>query len=165
MSFQQTVRLALTAGIVGEIIFDGPYRAEPNIIESVDPANNVVGRAFTAIATEDGRVEAGGTGAFAGILVDPHSYALQGVAGNALAPTLVLANQVEAQFLKMGTIIVDLTTAANIGDDVHFVQATGELLAVAAGTAPAVGNSVVPNTKVVRQNTPAAGLAYIQLTN
>ena len=165
MGFQSTVRIQQAAGIVGEIAFDGPQRAEPNTINSVDPDMNVIGRAYTALVGQDGFVAAGGTGVFAGILVNPLVYATQGSAAGALAPTLLLPNQAEAEFLKMGTIIVELTTAAAIGNDVHFVKATGELLAVAAGTAPAVGNAVVPNTKVVRQNIGAAGLAYIQLTN
>ena len=164
MGFQSTVRTRQAAGIVGELAFDGPQRAEPNTINSVDAANNVIGRAFTALAAIDGFVEAGGTGAFAGILVNPLVYATSGTLDGALAPTLVLPNNTEAEFLKMGTILVELTTAAAIGDDVHFIQATGELLAVAAGTAPAVGNSVVPSAKVVRQNTDGAGLAYIQIT-
>lgn len=165
MSFQSTVRFVLAAGIVGELIFDGPNRAEPNALYSPDPTMNVIGRAFTALAGIDGQVEAGGLGVFAGILVNPLVYATAGGAAGALSPTLVLPNYGEASFLKMGTIIVELTTAANIGDDVHFVIADGTLLAVPAGTAPAVGHAVVPNAKVVRENIPSAGLAFIQLTN
>lgn len=169
MTFQSTVRLAQTAGIVGEIIFDGPHRAEPKILRTLDPALNVIGRAFTQDPTlspdASNIVAAGGTGVFAGILVNPLVYATAGTLAGALEPTLVLPNETNAELLKMGTIIVDLTTAANIGDDVHFVEATGELLAVAPGTAPAVGNAAVPNAKVTRQNIPAPGLAFIQLTN
>lgn len=169
MSFQSTVRLAQTAGIVGEIIFDGPQRAESKILQSADPALNVIGRAFTQDPTlspdASNFIAAGGAGVFAGILVNPLVYATAGTAAGALQPTLVLPNETQVEVLKMGTIIVDLTTSANIGDDVHYVIATGELLAVAPGTAPAVGNAVVPNTQVTRQNIPAPGLAYIQLTN
>lgn len=165
MPFQSTVRLVQAFGIIGEVIFDGPQRAAPNILDSADAANNVIGRAFTALAGIDGRVEAGGAGVFAGILINPLAYATAGVAGDALAPTLLLPNETEADFLTMGIIVVLLTTAANIGDDVHFVIATGELLAVAPGTAPAVGNAAVPNAKVSRRNIPAAGLAVITLTN
>lgn len=166
MSFPSSVRNALAAGIVGEIIYDGPHRAEPRILSSSDAALNVIGRAFTQVAGSDTDVEAGGTGVFAGILANPLEYASYGTAaGGPLAPTITLPNETGASLVKMGTMIVSLSTAANIGDDVHFVQATGVLLAVAPGTEPAAGNSVVPNCKVVRENIPAAGLAYIQLTN
>ena len=163
---QQTVRTTQTTGIVGEIIFDGPQRAEPMTLLSADAANNVIGRAFSQIAGVDGYAEAGGTGVFAGILVNPLVYASRGpVGGEPLDPTLVLPNEALVELLKMGTIIVELTTAANIGDDVHYDQATGELSAVAPGTAPDPGFSAVPNCKVVRQNIPGAGLAFVQLTN
>jgi len=75
-----------------------------------------------------------------------------------------LPNEAMAEFLKMGTIVVELLNAGAIGDNVEFDQATGELYAI-AGTTPTVGRTLVPNTKVVRQNVPAAGLAFIQLTN
>lgn len=169
MSFQSTVRLVQAIGIIGEVILDGPQRGQSKILRSVDPLNNVIGRAFTQdptlIPDASDIVQAGGTGVFAGILVNPLAYATAGVAGNALAPTLVLPNEAQADLLTMGIIIVALTTAANIGDDVHFVEATGELLAVAPGAAPAVGNAVVPNATVSRQNISGAGLAIITLTN
>jgi hypothetical protein len=169
MTFQSTVRTVQTAGIVGEVVFDGPQRAEPKILRSTDADLNIIGRAFTQdpdlSPDASNIVVAGGTGVFAGILVNPLVYATGGTAAGALQPTLVLPNETNVEVLVMGTIIVDLSTDANIGDDVHFVEATGVLLAVAPGTTPAVGNAVVPNTRVTRQNIPAPGLAYIQLTN
>lgn len=165
MTFQSTVRINQAVGIVGELIFDGPQRAESNILRSADPALNIIGRAFSAVPAEDGVAQVGGPGVFAGILVNPLVYATSGTAAGTLEPTLVLPNETQAELLKMGTIIVELTTSANIGDEVHSVDATGELLAVAPGTPAAPGNSVVPNTLVTRQNIPAPGLAYIQLTN
>lgn len=166
MSFPSSVRNALAAGIVGEIVFDGPHRAEPRILNSSDAALNVIGRAFTQVAASDTDVEAGGSGVFAGILANPLEYASYGTAaGGPLAPTITLPNQTGASLVKMGTMIVSLTTGANIGDEVCFVNATGELLAVAPGAAAGAGNTKIPNCKVVRENIPAAGLAYIQLTN
>lgn len=235
MTFQSTVRQNQAAGIVGEIAFDGPYRAEPAILRSVDAAYNVIGRAFTAVAAEDGVAKAGGaaTDPFAGILVNPLVYATAGTVAGALTPTLVLPNETQAELLKMGTILVSLAAAANIGDLVTYDTTTGALsslapeaaftaaqalgvLTVSAITAGKIGigsviknasgqvlgtvislgtgtggtgtynlntsatvgsaamtansiavagQAVVPNTKVVRQNIPSAGLAYIQLTN
>lgn len=165
MTFQSTVRIDQTTGIVGEILFDGPQRAESKILNSADAANNVIGRAFTQSKTVDGEVAAGDTEPFAGILANPLEYATSGTAAGSLAPTITLPNGTQASLVTMGTMIVDMTTAAAIGDDVHYVNATGVLLAVAPGTAPAVGNSLVPNCRVVRQAIAAPGLAIVQLTN
>jgi hypothetical protein len=234
MSFQQTVRLVQAIGIAGQVIFDGPQRAEPNILKTVDPANNVIGRAFTAVAANQGEVVAGGSGDFAGILIDSLIYASGGTAaGGSLAPTVVLPNELTAEFLKMGTVIAALLNAANIGDNVAYATADGQLSAVApvaaftasqattvltvsaitagvlgvgstvknaagevigeiislgtgtggtgtynlntsatvasaamtANSVAGVGKAFIPNTKVVRQNIPSAGLAFIQLTN
>lgn len=166
MSFQSTVRSLLAAGVVGEIIFDGPHRAEPRILNTTDAANNVIGRAFTQVAASDTDVEAGGTGVFAGILANPLEYASYGTAADGpLAPTITLPNNTGASLVKMGTMIVALTTGANIGDEVCYVNATGELLAVAPGDPAGTGNTKIPNCVVVRENIPSAGLAYIQLTN
>jgi len=163
MGFQSTVRFDQAAGIVGELIFDGPQRAEPNTILSADPSMNVIGRAFTQLPTQ-GFVEVGGLGVFAGILVNPLVYATSGTAAGALEPTLVLPNDGLASFLKMGTIIIELLNGADIGDNVEYSETTGELQGV-TGNTPSVGFALVPNCKVVRANTPSADLAYIQLTN
>lgn len=233
MTFQSTVRIDQAAGIVGEIIYDGPQRAESKILRSVSAANNVIGRAFTEIPDTDGVAQAGGTGVFAGILVNPLVYATSGTASGTLEPTLVLPNETQAELLKMGTIIASLANGADIGDLVMYAEATGILSALqpvaaftasqattvltvsaitagnigvgsvvenaageilgtvislgtgtggtgtynldtsatvgsAAMTANSVapaGSRIVPNTQVTRQNTPSAGLAYIQLTN
>lgn len=230
--FQSTVRLQQTTGIVGEVFAESPTRAFPCILKSTDAADNVIGRAFSHIASDDLGVEAGGSD-FAGILVNPLVYANKGVGSESLAPTLVLGDETVAQLLEMGMVYVSLLNAGNIGDLVMFAEADGQLSALAeqaaftasqattvltvsaitagnigvgsviknaageilgtvislgtgtggAGTynldtsatvasaamsansiAPA-GQVVIPNAKVVRQNTSSAGLCIIQLTN
>lgn len=160
MGFQSTVSLNQGFGVVGELVFDGPVRAEPFILNSADAAYNVVGRAFTV--TSQGVAAAGGTGAFAGIMVNPKHYASYGTtAGGTLAPTLTLANNATAEMLRMGEIIVSLPGAAAIGDAVKYNTTTGVL-----GTgAPGAGEAAVPNAKVSRFTVSGAGLAVIVLTN
>jgi hypothetical protein len=167
MTFPATVTNDQAYGVVGDIVFDGPQRAESGILNSTLPANNVIGRAFGRKTTSNlNEVEAGGTGVFAGILFNSKSYATSGTAaGGSLAPTLTLPNETQVELLKMGTVLVSLTNAAAVGNDVHYVQADGTMLAVPAGTTPAVGNSAVPFCKVVRLDTSGAGLTIIQLTN
>lgn len=165
MAFQSNVRIDQTTGIVGEIIYDGPVRAQPGILRTTVETNNVIGRAFTYLDTtaNDTVVQAGGSGTapstFAGILVNPKVYATSGPTTGTLDPTLQLPNETEVELLSMGIIVVNMLTAAQIGADVYWVPGSGEL------TTTAGGNVQVPNATVVRQTTTAPGLAIIQLTN
>ena len=162
MAFQSTVNANQANGVIGEIVLDGPRRGQPGILSSTSAANNVVGRAFRHIAASDTDVTADAAGAFAGILANPKVYASRGTtAGGSLAPTLTLANEEEVELVtKTSGIIVQLSTDAAIGENVYYANTTGIL---AAGTVAPADHTQIPNAKVVRKNTPAAGLAIIEL--
>ena len=166
-TFQSTVRRQQTTGFVGEIIEDGPTRAFPATLVSTSEANNVFGRVFTHIASSDTNVAAGGAVAtFAGILTAPKQNVTAGASTGALDPTITLRNNEVGQILDMGIIIVNLASAANIGDSVYYDPTVGNATAGAmSAVSGAPYTAQVPNAKVVRRNTTAAGLAFIQLTN
>lgn len=127
-SFQSTVNYDFGFGIAGEIVRDGPLRAHIGYLNSGTPANNAFGSVFTL--NVDGKtVGAGGTGAIWGILANPKQHVAVGVSNQALAPTFVLPNNVTADFVEMGKIIVPLygTKAAVAGLQVQFVQASGQI--------------------------------------
>lgn len=130
---QSTVKLNQGFGVIGELAFDGPNRTITAALDSVDAADNVVGRAFTYTSpAEDNIVEAGGTGVFAGILGLPKTYASRGTdAGGTLAPTLTLANGEQGEFVRMGEMIVSLPVS-NVGDPVTYNTTTGLLGSVDA---------------------------------
>lgn len=169
MGFQSTVNLNQAFGVVGEIYHDGPVRAQPGLISSGDATQNVVGRVFTTSAGGDaalgGNVAtfgAGGSGAIQAVLIAPKNYASRGTtAGGTLAPTLTLANNEIGEFLTMGSIVVALPAAANIGDAVKYNTTTG----VIGVGAPGGGEAALTNAKVTRWSNAAAGLAVITLTN
>lgn len=172
MTFQSVVRYDWGFGIPGEIIKDGPKRARPGYILSADATQNIVGRVFTqntpGAGIPAGSVGAGGTGAFVGILANPKVYASFGTVVNGpLSPTMLLPNNVQAEFLQMGYVVASMSNAnVNIGDAVHYVEATGAMLSVAQGTAPAAGNALVPNAIIDElPQTIAAGLVILKLTN
>jgi len=164
MTFQTEVRQDQASGIVGELAFDGPTRAFRYTLDSGDAANNIFGRAFTVKAGQDLDVEAGGAGVFAGIMVGPKQHATQGPDTGTLDPTLQLRNGEDADFLTMGTVFVELTNAANVGDSVAYA-ADGQLTAFAPGAIIAAPLVQIPGAQVVRCDTAGAGLAVIQLTN
>ena len=137
MGFQAApVNVYNTIGIPGEIAFDGPQRAGPaNIVASGNP--NVIGYAYTLNAGGDpnpgasspapSSVRVGGTGLFAGILVNPKSYTTSGTTSGALMPSLALPDNSIGEFLGMGEIFVALPAAAAIGDSVYYDNTTGAL--------------------------------------
>lgn len=164
-TFQSTVNISLGFGVVGELIVDGPQRADSL---TLDANGGTIGRAFTKsnstnVATQGGVIAAGVV--FAGILANPKVYASFGVAGGPLDPTLVLSGNAQGEFVTMGTIVVALTGSANIGDLVQYSQTDGSLSAIAPGSSPGAGFALVPNALVWNFPTSAAGLVAIRLTD
>ena len=164
-TFQSTVNVNLGFGIPGELIVDGPQRVDSLTLDS---NGGTIGLAFTKsnttnVATQGGTV---GTGVlFAGILVNPKVYASFGVSGaNPLDPTLFLVGNSQGEFLTMGTIVVTIVGAANIGDLVQYNTTTGVLSAVAPGGSATTGNALIPNAVVWNYPQSATGLTAIRIT-
>jgi hypothetical protein len=166
-TFQSTVNIVLGFGIPGELIVDGPQRVDSLTLDNI---GGTIGFAFTKSSTTDiatqGGVIVNGTNLFAGILVNPKVYASFGAPGGSpLDPTLFLGPNTQGEFLTMGTIVVTLTGAANIGDNVQYNETTGALSAIVPGGSPAAGYALVPNAVVWQYPQSATGLAAIRLTN
>jgi len=164
--FQSTVNVNLGFGIPGELIVDGPQRVDTL---ALDVNGGTIGLAFTKsnttnVATQGGVV---GTGVlFAGILVNPKVYASYGpVVGDPLDPTLYVSPYSQAEFLTMGTIVVTIVGAANIGDLVQYNTTTGVLSAVAPGSSATTGNALIPNAVVWNYPQSATGLTAIRITD
>lgn len=163
--FQSSVRIDQTTGIVGDVILDGPLWAQPAILNSTSAANNVIGRAFRHIANQDKQVSADAAegGVFAGILANSKVYATSGPTTGTLDATLTLPNNTEVE-LVYGTagIIVELSTTANIGDNVFFATATGILASATARTL--ADHELIPGSSVIRNNISGTGrLAIITI--
>lgn len=160
MGFQQTVNTNQGFGVIGELLLDGPLRAQPGILKGT-AANIVIGRAFTRDPA-DGKFQPGGdAGVFGGILANPKTYANNGTsAGGSLAPTLTLIAGTVGEFVTMGYIVVTLSNAANVGDGVWYDDVTGALGAGVAST----GQTQIAGAQVVRYANAAPGLAVISLT-
>lgn len=154
MAIPYTAIDVLVSGIPGEQAFDGPVLALTALLNSATEANNVFGRAFTYADEAVETVQAGGTGLFAGIMINPKTYLLD---------TEYAQNGTSSEFGFMGEWFVQLsTTGGTIGDPIYFVNATG---ALGHGTAGA-GQTQIPNAVISRHNvspeTPT--LAVVRLT-
>lgn len=160
MAFPSSVISDLVSGIHGEIAFDAPYTGITAILDTTTEANNVFGRAFTYKTESVESVQAGGTGLFAGIMVNPKAHAINTLS----ATTDSVSNGRVSEFAVQAEVYVLLSvgTAVTIGDPVFFVNADGTL---GAGTAGA-GQTQITGATVVRHNPSAANapsLAVIRL--
>jgi hypothetical protein len=165
MSLQKVVLYDYGFGVVGESRKHGSRRAKPGFIITTDPTQNIVGRAFTQVKT-GGAVSAGGTGVFFGLLANPKQYVSKGVSGNPLAPSIVLPNNVEAEFAEADYAFIAQMSNANvaIGDYVVFSQATGALQSVTPGAALPAGTTQIHGCAVNDLPQPTAnGLCTISL--
>lgn len=164
MAVQKTIRQFQTTGIVGDIVLSGPVRAQAGMLNTTNAALNVVGSAMTHVTGENGKFTIGGTGAFAGILSNSKLYALNGTTAGTLEPTMALPNNTVVQGVTLTSgILVNLKSAAAIGNKIEFSQTDGTLQANSTGTA-SEGYTLIPNSKIVRFNTSGAGEAIVELT-
>ena len=100
MAFPSSVISDLVSGIPGEIAFDAPYTGITAIVDTTTEANNVFGRAFTYKTESVESVQAGGTGLFAGLMVNPKAHAINTLA----ATTDPVSNGRVAEFLVEGEV-------------------------------------------------------------
>ena len=150
MAFPSSVISDLRSGVVGEISFDAPYTGIAAVANSASAANNVFGRAFTYVDESVEIIGAGGTGLFAGILVNPKAFSVTTVDGG----TDSVPNGTPVEVMREGECFVLLLagTGVTIGDGVYFVNADGTL---GAGTAGA-GQTQIAGATVFRHNPSAA---------
>ncbi len=160
MAFQSTVSLAQGFGVPGELFTDAPYQATPyTIFTSGHPEYNIIGATACTVSSQ-GFCQAGGTGVFAGFLVDPKTQALFGAGGVPLNPTLTVNNYSVVECLTMGVIVVTLPASAAIGDYVVYTTATGAISTITPSTPLAVGTQFA-NAIVTNYTVGGAGLAVI----
>jgi hypothetical protein len=161
MSFQQTVYTVQGFGVPGELFTDSPYIAQSYTVNSALASYNVIG-ATCCTVTSQGFCEAGSGGdyGFAGFLVDPKDQALFGSAGQPLSPSLTVNNFQQVECLTMGTIIVTLPGAANIGDYVIYDDTTGAISTISPVT-PLPSGKTFANAIVTYYTVSGAGLGVI----
>jgi hypothetical protein len=165
--FQSSIPVQQSFGIPGALYDDGPVRCAPYELVSSNAAYNVIGAtACTVTAGDPGNnassatAEAGGTGSFAGIIMNPKVYATAGTtAGGSLSPNLTLPNYTIAELLTMGDIIVSLPGPANIGDLVCYDQTTGALSTYPALTS--FTGAIAGTTGTLTVSAVAAGMIQV----
>ena len=102
--------------------------------------NATIGNAFTVVSKNPNIAIMGGTGKFAGILVNPD----QQIVYKGLTPTLQVPDGVIGELCVSGYIWVALSNASNVGDTIYYTNATG---ALSSGTA-STGQTQIKGAKV-----------------
>lgn len=157
------------SGIPGTLSHAGPVRALSAILDSQDADNNAFGRAFTHKDTGTSTVQAGGDGAFAGIMVNPHAHAID---------SPLVSNGQSSEFLHMGEVFVKIVPAVDtgknpvapaVGNKVYFVEDTGEITCDPTDQAAAPTSHIEIVGAAVVRHAPAdmadgSQLAVISLT-
>lgn len=169
---QNTVNLQMAVGKPGEQAFDmPPVSAQVRFVHTGSDIN-FFGYAYTETnftATQGAgvaprSVQVGGTGVFAGILIQPNAANSSGITGNPLGTTYKLADDSFGELANTGCFFIDVAAACNIGDDVIFSQATGRFATVAPGVAAGAGNTKVAGAHIYGYPLPGAGIAVAKFT-
>ena len=145
MAFQTQINQFLAAGIEGEYADDSPRREAGYILLAQTDESDVVTAlpkfacAFTHTEV-DGQAIIGGTGAFAGVLVNPKMYVNQ--AG--LNPSLELPNGSQGGLCTMGHVFVKSATAFAPGYVAAYANTTGVISAYADASSIPEGSTQLP---------------------
>src|SRR5690348_16189630 len=174
MPLQSTVNVLLNVGVIGDILLDEPYRVQP---VTLDNNGGTLGNFFTksnstGIATQGGTITNGSV-VFGGIAVNSKIEPLFGSsATNPLAANETLQPNSQVALMTMGSCLVSIGNAFNIGDLVSYNTTTGAITSYAPGGSPPGGSVQMPNAVVYGvpsqgglSNSAAAGLAIVRLTN
>lgn len=155
---QTVVNFNTALGIPGTVAYDAEGNAQNRTISSAGTPN-IIGYAYTE--NGDGIAKVGGTGEFAGILIQPKAYSNPGAVGTA---NFAIADGTVGHLLNMGAVFVSLPAAAAIGDSVFFNQTTGAITTKSGQAATAdAGTTKIRNAKVDYFGISAAGVAVIKI--
>lgn len=133
-----------------------------NMTGGVDAYANsaTVGRAFSYDSTDKSLAVQGGTGIFAGILVNPKVYTHSG-----LDATLVVENGKTGELCTFGRIVIKPANSAVVGYSAYRDDSTGAISAY-SGTGSQSGKTLIPNSQfILVDSTSPNGLAVLSINN
>lgn len=119
-----------------------------------------IAHAFTH-ADENGVAQVGGTGVFAGVLVNPKMFANY----LNLNPTLTLPSGIQGGLCTFGHIYIQPDTAFAIGNVAAFDKLTGKINAYVNAEAVPSGSTLIPNAKFIKYSGAAGDIATLELNN
>lgn len=163
MTFQTKVNEYLAVGVVGEYADASPRREAGYILLSntVDDVEYLptIACAFTVSTDTEGAAQVGGSGVFAGVLVNPKQFAnYQG-----LNATLELPSGLQGGLCTFGHVYVQPATAYEIGYVAAFNTTTGAINAYATSDDVETGYTLIENAKFIKYSGEADTIAVLEL--
>ncbi len=159
MATQSNVFEFQTPGMPGDFYDNSAQFTHGAIVTS----GGVIGNAATYVdaATDPRRVQGGGSGLFAGIIVNGKEL----IRANGLSAGLTLASESIAPVCEMGNIWVKVETAVQPGYVAAFDSSTGAIGGYATSAAATSGGKVViPGGEFVITTASSGGMAVLRLT-
>lgn len=159
--FQKKVNTFQAPGMAGEFYDDSPRRVAPYIIQGLGNVLPTVGRAFTVTtaATAPNIAGIGGTGVFAGVLVNPKEL----VRSNGLTAGLTVSSGSIGSLCTMGRIWVEVSATVTVGAKAQFSNTTGEIKPVGSSGNADSGFTLIPGAQFVLVNAAAGEMAVLEL--
>lgn len=154
---------ALEAGVSGNIInlteslTSGLVTAMANGVDAV-AAPVVIGNAFTETGTA-GKAQVGGTGVFAGILVNPKEHTLYG----GLSATMQLPDGSNGALCRFGVIYVKVATDVDNGYKACYRTSDGAIGGYSSSGSLPTGCADIPNGKFIFVDGTSGKTAVLQL--
>lgn len=168
MPFQSTVNIVPNLGVVGDILLDEPSRIEPVTLATAGAIGQFFTKANgTGLASLGGAITAGSV-VFGGIAVNPKIEPLFGSsAASPLNPNLNLVANSQVALLTLGSCVVSIPNAWNIGDYLQYNTTTGVISTYSPSGSPSGGNAQIPNAVMTRfaNGNSGGGLGIARLTN
>lgn len=167
MPFQSIVNVLLNLGVAGDqTALDEPNRAEPVTLATAGALGQFFTKAnATGLASLGGTLAAGSV-VFGGIAVNSKEAPLFGSSvTNPLNPNLNLQANSQVALLTLGSCILFIPNAWNIGDFLQYNIATGVISTFSPSGAVSGGNAQIPNAVMTRFASAVAALGVARLTN
>lgn len=159
MAMQNTVYEFQTPGIPGDFFDNSAQFTHGAIVTS----GGVIGNAVTYVdaAADPRRVQGGGSGAFAGIIVNGKEL----IRANGLSAGLEVGSETIVPVCNHGNIWVKVDTAVQPGYVPAFNKTTGAIGGYASGGAVPASCAVISGGEFVITTASSGGMAVLRLKN
>ncbi len=156
---KEVTKTKLDLGVVGEAYTNEGWQADRQTLKSADETLNAIGVVVTAVAGKDAVCGVSASTIFAGITCSPKTLARTTIYDDA-----VIKNGENIEVAQAGSIIVNYTKKATIGDFAYYSNADGTIVTEEASKPAPAGHTRIPGGIVTKFNVPNGGLGVLKFS-